>query len=515
MNIKEICQENRTHFQTMILKSKKNFSDGNYLRSTYYASFAAGFAWFHHPGLFFSEDLESTLLSTGANEVKNSNTRSINYNFSSDNRLRILHVASEIHDTGGHTREIINWIENSKEQYNNLLVLTRSLSVGSFIETIFRDNKIKIVFLNDTKSNIFSVASKLLKISKEWPDYIILHTHPDDVVPLLTYSSFEGAPILLFNHADHVFWLGSEISDAVLNIRREGLDLSEKRRNTANNLLLPLPLKEKEPLKHKNEEKLFMKNKKIVISLASDYKYTPIEDYSFSNFFDKFLEKRRDVGLIVIGANKNGNLSSLSNKFSERVMLIPPTPNIGYFLSASDIYVDSFPMSSLTSYLDAGMLGIPIVGLKNNIIPFISAEDPAFSDVSFPIFLNSANNLEDELDRLIYSDKEREERGIKIRELIIKSHCGVSWFNLVNKNLKSTKKTSISNKKTLFIDKQLEYDEKLAIFFREINKNEAFAFKSYKWMRQFSYLHLNSVAGKNVENIGHFIENIKRTKNNK
>lgn len=508
MNKEETYQRNRKSFQELVIKTKKEFLDGNYFGSVYYSSYAATFAWTHHPGSFFSGDLESTLISIGAKRVRSNKT--INNEFLNDNRLKVLHVASEVYDTGGHSREIINWIENTKEHYNNLLVLTRAFNIGPYILASLKRRKINTVFINNGKNDIFDVASKLKNISRDWPDYIILHTHPDDVVPLLAYSSFEGPPILLFNHADHVFWLGSEISDAILNIRKEGLDLSNERRNTSSNFLLPLPLESKESIDHRNKDKAFMKNKKIILTMASDYKYTPLENYSFSNFFKKFLEKRKDVGLIAIGTYKNGNLSSLYNRFPDRVILVPPTPNIQEFLSVADLYIDSFPMSSLTSYLDVGMKGIPIVGLKNGVVPFLSAKDPAFDNIPFQVFFNSQDVLESELDYLLDNNEERTERGIQIRDRIIKNHCNTEWFDLANENLRRVRNHNISSTESAFFNKEAEYDSELAFFLKMANEKERFLFKTFEWVRGFSYLYLNSFIGKKVENFGHFITYAKK-----
>ena len=504
---KNIFFENKRNYQRIISKTKNEYLKGNYTDSIYYAKFGANYAWFHYPGLFYSEDLENILISVGSFKVDNKDR--INRKFPTDNRLKVMHVASEIYDTGGHTRAILNWIGNSKTQYNNLLVLTRNTVIRPFISSFLKRYHITTIGLDNEKNNILDIASNLRAIAKAWPDYIILHTHPDDVIPLLAFSDFEGPPILLFNHADHVFWLGSKISDSILNIRKEGLDLSVERRNTINNFMLPLPLLKKERNEHKLIDKSIMRSKKIILTIASDYKYTPLENYNFSYFFEKFLEKKIDVGLIAIGASRTGNLSRLHKKFPNRILLIPATSNIQQFLSVADIYVDSFPMSSLTSYLEAGIQGIPVLGVKNHIVPFLSAMDPAFESASFPIFLNSLKDLENELEYLIDDPKEEEERGNKIREAIIKTHCGEEWFNLAKRDLKLVVNHKIITQNQAHINRGTNYDEHLAIFLRKAMENNRPAIRLYEWARLFSYTYLNDFIGKNIEYTGAYLSHLK------
>ena len=507
---KKIYFENKKNFQRIISKTKNEYSKGNYIDSVYYAKFGANYAWFHHPGLFYSNDLENILISIAMKNLNNNIHK--NNTFLIDDRLKIMHVASEILDVGGHTRAIFNWVENSKAQFNNLLVLTRNVIITPFLESLLKRYNITPMILNDGNSNVFNIASKLRQIAKEWPDYIILHTHPDDAIPILAFASFEGPPILLFNHADHVFWLGSKISDATLNIRKEGLDLSAQRRGITNNFLLPLPLQERSKIKYNKDNQYFLKNKKIILTMASDYKYTPFGNYNFSYFFENFLEKRKDVGLIVIGAIKTGNFSKLYKKFSDRVLLVSPTPNIEQYLSITDVYIDSFPMSSLTSYLEAGIRGIPVIGVKNNTIPFLSARDPAFDEISFPTFLNSLNDLRNELEFLLDDSKEQEERGTKIRESIVAKHCNDEWLNLANKRLRLVKDHKMNKQNEVFIDKESNYDEYLANFFHKINENNRLMIKFYEWITQFSYLYLNDFIGKNIEHIGKYISSFKNDK---
>ena len=52
-------------------------------------------------------------------------------------------------------------------------------------------------------------------------DLIMLHIHPNDVLPVYALSAgYYGPPVALFDHSDHTFWIGSSIVDVRLTLVR-------------------------------------------------------------------------------------------------------------------------------------------------------------------------------------------------------------------------------------------------------------------------------------------------------
>ena len=64
------------------------------------------------------------------------------------------------------------------------------------------------------------------------------------MAPVLAFADKRCPPVALLNHADHIFWLGSTISDLIINQRDIGKVLSEERRFARHNTVLPIPLME-------------------------------------------------------------------------------------------------------------------------------------------------------------------------------------------------------------------------------------------------------------------------------
>ena len=74
---------------------------------------------------------------------------------------------------------------------------------------------------------------------------IVLHVHMYDPVPILAYGtpSFK-APVIFFNHADHLFWIGASIADLCADMSRWRCDFSLRRRGITNVGFLPIPTDE-------------------------------------------------------------------------------------------------------------------------------------------------------------------------------------------------------------------------------------------------------------------------------
>ena len=68
-------------------------------------------------------------------------------------------------------------------------------------------------------------ARNLRAIARFNADMVILHHGGHDLVPLLAFATTNLPPVAVLNHADHVFWLGSSITDMVVNQPRAGARL--------------------------------------------------------------------------------------------------------------------------------------------------------------------------------------------------------------------------------------------------------------------------------------------------
>ncbi len=398
--IDEGLKQNYKKFTLMLEESLSFLGDEEIARGL---QSAAMFASSKGIGSFNSWELEKGLLSIAQ---KNSCD-----NASCDvEKDSFLHVFTTAYGTGGHTRVCERWIENSAnhEKHSVVLIDQGEEVVPDKIKLVTRKKNGKTIFL---KSNtLIDRAMELRSIASSY-DKIILHIHMHDVVPVIAFGSKEfKRPVIFFNHADHIFWIGVSISDIVANLRTIAQEVSIKCRGVKNNFLLPLPI-EKEgeiDIEEKNKFKTSLNiplDAKVILTLASDYKYRSFGDYDFVKTISKILRSNENAYFLAIGPDKkNIYWKPLQDKFGNRVIFTGLIENhkLSSYLAISDLAIDSFPFGSFTSLLDIGKYGIRSFSLKTPV-----NDCDTFFDAG--VYFDDQRSLIKGLDRSLKHDRGKDE----------------------------------------------------------------------------------------------------------
>ena len=190
-------------------------------------------------------------------------------------------------------------------------------------------------------------------------DTVVLHVETSDATPLLALGDGSRPPTILVNHADNVFWLGVGVADAVASLRESGLRLAHERRGVARdrNVLLPTILPERTRTLTREEAKQRLDldpGALVLLSIARGVKFVPLA--GFVDAHRPILERPPRAVLVVIGPGSDAAASLCS-----RVRVLPARADTELFYQAADVYVDSFPVPSITSLLEAGAFGVPVV----------------------------------------------------------------------------------------------------------------------------------------------------------
>jgi len=319
-------------------------------------------------GIFNSRKIEDQLI-----EISQKHHCTISGNIV---RNSFLHVFTQCYTTGGHTRVCERWIKYSpsNEMHSIAFINQKSIDIPTNLNNYVKEKKGSLFFLN---GNYLDKAIKLREIASSF-DKIILHVNMEDVVPILAFGnkSFKR-PIIFFNHADHLFWLGVSISDIVVNLRTISKEINIKCRDALNNLTIPLPV-DKPKSQDRNLEKInktkleldFPISSKIIITMASSYKYLPFDSYNFTDTISDILKNNKNTCFLAIGPNnKEKYWTKLIKQYPNRVKTIGLINNseVEKYIKIADLGIDSFPFSSFTSLLDIGKYNIPCFCLKTPI----------------------------------------------------------------------------------------------------------------------------------------------------
>lgn len=288
--------------------------------------------------------------------------------------------------------------------------------------------------VNQTPGGLLAWALRLRDAMRP-ADLVILHVHNMDIVPFLALAGLDRPPrVILLDHADHLFWLGASFADLIVNTRLSGATLCTTRRNVdkGRNALLPLalaPTQRKLPLAEAKRKLGLPERATVLLSVARAIKFQPLGGMSFADAHVPVLRRHPDTVLVALGPGGTVDWSDAILQLPGRILAFPEQSDTGSFLDAADIYVDSFPFTSITSLFEAGLHGLPLV----TRFPF--GDDCAVfgSDLlSVDQELLRTRSLDDyhaTLGRLIDDPKLRHLIGHRTRARIEAAHMGETWLH--------------------------------------------------------------------------------------
>ena len=282
-------------------------------------------------------------------------------------RDSVLHVMTRCYAAGGHTRLVERWI-TGRAQVVSSLVLTSPESAeppATLIEAVQRSGG-QVHLLSGTAMGRAG-ALRALALSS---DTVVFAIHENDLVPSLALSAVsDRPPIVIINHADHVFWVGATIADVLVNLRPASADLAVRRRGIPRDrcAVVPLPVSTFDRTMTRDDAKRALGvgvEKKLLVTVGWRYKFTPFAGHDLIAALVPVLADP-DVHLIAIGPNEADEpWASAHAHYGSRVRAVGRQADTHTFLEAADVYLDSFPIPSLTATLEAGMFGLPVVGLS-------------------------------------------------------------------------------------------------------------------------------------------------------
>jgi hypothetical protein len=234
------------------------------------------------------------------------------------------------------------------------------------------------------------------------------------------------------NHADHVYWTGTSISHVVASVRASGQQLAIERRGieASRSAILPIPLEaESRTLSPTSaKERLGLASDAFVLlTMAAAYKYTPIAGAGFLDIVEPWLLGHPRAVLIAVGPVPRGSWSQAAMRTGGRVRALGTRTDVALYFESADVYLDSYPLGSLTSALQAGMWAIPLLtyACRPPEARILGADSPGLDRVML-----QATTLDAYADSLtaLYDDPVlREHLGNETAASITRWHTGQGW----------------------------------------------------------------------------------------
>jgi glycosyltransferase involved in cell wall biosynthesis len=342
---------------------------------------AGRFASQHHPGRFASGAIERRLRAIAESQES---PRSERFTAGSS-----LHVLTRAYPFGGHTRAVERWIGLSLEgeRHSVALIDQKGGAVPPRLLEAVKSRQGTVFDLGSQSKSAVERALHLRRFASPF-QHVILHTHMQDPIPVVAFGTRQfHRPVALYNHADHIFWLGLSVTDHVIDISSRGQLLTNTRRGRRSSML-PLILEipkvpssgEKEICRGKMRERFGLPDSaRIVLSVGSSHKYKPVEaGKGFLDIARKILAEEKDACIVVVGPSQQEKVWRQAFRESgARINAVGPVPRdeLDEFYLGADVYLDPYPIGGGTAVLEAASFGLPVVAIDNGFTPFDSYKD--------------------------------------------------------------------------------------------------------------------------------------------
>ena len=404
----------------------------------------AYFAVYNHTGYYYSAKLEK-IFTDYAETINVKINNSFNPN-------TFLHVLTKAFVFGGHTRVVEKWIEQAPDsQIHSVICLNQQeFEIPDRLKKAVEDKKGKLFILEC--SNLKDRALKLRKIASDF-EYIILHIHMEDSTALVAFGTETfKRPVIFFNHADHMFWLGKSIIDILAVLREYSDNITTCKRQISDSFMLGVPIDFKhKPLIDKQQAKRNLKidvNKKLIISVGNASKFHPIGRKNFLKILSNIINENDNIQIIIIGPDKKDKLWKKAYVKSKGIIstIGEIDYNNGYFdyINAADLVIDSWPIGGGTVMLDAINFNTPVLSLKNPLGQF------DYLTISCA-YCKTEDELYKKIKLVLNNEKFKEDLLNEVKTNLDKEHSLKNWRKKIETLVQMTPKIhtvkNISNEK--------------------------------------------------------------------
>ncbi|GAB2596922.1 glycosyltransferase family protein [Microlunatus antarcticus] len=416
---------NFTEFSRLRDRADHDVRAGRPDRAAAWVQTAADYAWLNPGGQFADADLESMLLPLAAAVPEPDGRRP------TTTAGRVLHIVTQAYQTGGSTQFVASWADQDLSREHHVC-LTRQGPVPLPPKLLARAESQLTLSRADEVRGLLRRAGEVRALARG-SDLVLVHAHPYDVVPGLAFAGVPDLPPIVYvNHADHVFWLGTQITSLLLNMRRSGSELAVRRRgiDPERSAILARPLNPRGRTMSRAaaKERLGLDPQQVVVVTAADpSKYRPVSGPSLLDLVLPAIASRADAVLLAAGPEPEGEWATAQASTGGRVRALGLLDDPGLVQQAADVYLDSFPFSSLTSLLEVGSLGTPVVTYAGHPdgCDVFGADTPVVEDhMHRP---TTPEDLTSTLEALLESAALRDSSGAAVEASILSSHTGPGW----------------------------------------------------------------------------------------
>lgn len=417
-------EENADTLRELIVEADRAVADDTIDMALRIAQVAGDHAWYSHTGAFVSDDLERVVREIGDRLPASSPDAAAPTTRRGDEGPAVLHVLTEAHATGGHTRLAWRWMEADATRRHDAVLVNQGVIVvpDALVAAATAVHRLDQPDLGERAAALRSLAAGY--------DTVVLHIHPYDAVSVAALGHDHVGPTVFLNHAGHVFWLGAHAFDVVACVRPVELELAARRRGIDRDAVVLLPsmidVEAPETDRAAARRALGLADDAVVaLTVASGYKYEAGDGLGFVELMRPLLERDDRLVLVAVGPDEVGDWAALAADTDGRCRAVGRQDDLVPYVAAADFYIDSHPLTSPTSILEAALFGLPAVSFRPDGADVLGADDAGFDDAM--LLPETLAEFGSAVQRLIDDVDERAERGRRLGAGVRRVHAGDHW----------------------------------------------------------------------------------------
>ncbi len=311
----------------------------------------------NHPGIYDSGRLESALARINSMILGPSCV---------DGGGPVVHLLTRAFSTGGHTRLTWRWI-TADTDHEHVVVLTDQAE-EPVPEQLAVAARGRVVVL---PPGVPSQTAREVHRHLGGAAYVVMNVAEHDTVALAACAdAWRRPPSFMMNQADHRFFLGAGFADGLLNLRPSAVASSARRRGVGDkrNMSFPIPIDDVDPVRGRGAAKVHAglpEDSVVLLTMARSPKFaTAPAAVGFCDLASKVLSERPLCHMVAIGPSPQESAwAALAGEHPGRVHVLGVLEDPQMWLETADVYLDSFPLSSSTSLLEAVQFGAVPVAL--------------------------------------------------------------------------------------------------------------------------------------------------------
>jgi len=384
-------EEDLENYTQIKLKAVAAFKEGKLEQALDYGYVAATYAWHNHLSIWYDDELEHLLAKAGErirkDRVKQNpqlirDKKRNDGHAKQDNIKSIVHIVSFLSDIGGHSEVLRQWINILADLVDNqYLYITNVSNVPlkySYMDN-FKSNGVKVRKLSYNNSYITRIEKLIEYFENDLPTAAILYINPNDVIAITALLSLSNRPyVIFFNHADHVFWLGRNTIDLLVEWRNESIKYSKKFRKIDKSYVIPLTTNIK-PEKALKPSYGVPESSTLSVSIGSFYKFLGDPEWNYFETIERILKKfPNHYHLLVTNPPPKrilGEYLPTDPDIRKRFIIGGPFSNLEPIYGIADFLVESFPCVGGMVRVEAMACRLPIVAIKNKKFSLLSETD--------------------------------------------------------------------------------------------------------------------------------------------